>query len=111
VVVETIDRPDYPATHVYRMTEKGNLPAGFRTMLGQDLELTPLRKQQFISNLDRLGILKISSETASNIAGYDLVEGLVKAEFGDEDLSLHAGRIAVTPFGEQFLVTCVRTVT
>lgn len=57
-----------------------------------------------VSNLDRLGILRLSNSTASDVTEYGVLEEAITAEFaGYRNLGFHAGTIEVTPLGRQFL--------
>jgi hypothetical protein len=83
-----------------------------RTLLGRGIGIDESRLPQYISNLDRLGILRIDSgrSTITDHDSYAKLEELVNAELPvpdpDRNLSLSAGVILVTAFGAQFLATC-----
>ena len=60
-----------------------------------------------VSNLDRLGILRVSSRRAANEAEYDTLRAAVKSEFPGYNVAYEEESLAVTPFGRQFLKICI----
>jgi hypothetical protein len=110
-ILKSIDAHDYALIHVYRMQEAGNVSLGFRTLLGIGIGIDESRLQQYISNLDRLGILRIQTATASDPGVYETLGARLEREFQHEAFpGMHtiAGSIEVTPLGRLFLSTCVR---
>jgi hypothetical protein len=106
-ILKAIDRGDYAAVNVFDLGR--NLPLGFRTMFGLGTGIDESRQQQYISNLDRLGIIRIEwGSHASDRREGLLLDERVNAEFPDRALSIRGGTISVTPLGWQFLDTCVR---
>lgn len=68
------------------------------------------RYRTYISNLERLGILRISDDPVANIEGfreYGLLHDAIKSEFPGRHPKILNGSIQVTPLGRQFLITCV----
>lgn len=113
-IIKSITKSEYAATHVQDFSEGGGngVPRGLRTLLGRDIGIDESRLPQYISNLDRLGIMRIDSgqSTTADYFSYEKIEALVNAEFPSPDpnrnLSLSAGVIFVTALGAQFLATC-----
>lgn len=108
-LLKSIDRPDYAAFEVFEYldgTEKRHL--GTWSLLGRDLGIDEARLQQYVSNLDRIGILRIDDGSPTNGVEYKAVEKLVDDTFGPRNTMCHGGRILVTPLGQQFLDVCVR---
>jgi hypothetical protein len=79
-ILRSIERDEYSYSDSRRS-------GSFRTMLGIDAESNGTRRQQYISNLERLGILRMVPV---------------------DSLTGTGGVIVVTPLGRQFLDTCVR---
>jgi hypothetical protein len=87
-----------------------NEALGFRTRVGIGTGIDEARQLQYISNLERLGILRISDDPIANIEGfreYGLLHAAIKAEFSGRHPKILNGSIQVTPLGRQFLITCV----
>ena len=80
-ILKTIDRDEYPYTDLRRS-------GSFRTALGIDVEIGSTRREQCVSNLERLGILRM--------VPVDSFTG-------------NGGMLVVTPLGRQFLDTCVHS--
>jgi hypothetical protein len=78
-ILKSINRNEYPYTDLRRS-------GSFRTTLGIDAEIDGTRQQQYVSNLERLGILRM--------VPVDTLTG-------------SGGVLVVTPLGRQFLDTCV----
>jgi hypothetical protein len=64
--------------------------------------------QQYVSNLERLGILRVSDRAASNVDEYDALYTASAKEASKRGVRRHNGSIRVTALGRQFLDTCVR---
>jgi hypothetical protein len=106
------DRTDYAAVERFVNAERGKRRLGLFTMLGREVVTDARRRAQCISNLVRLGILEVSDDGASDLTEYEpldkVIEPEVKALAGDGQMWGHAKALRVTPFGVQFLNTCVR---
>ena len=111
--LKSISQSEYAATHVQDFSEGNGVPRGLRTLFGRGIGIDESRLPQYISNLDRLGIVRIDSgrSTTADYPSYAKIEELVKAELPvpdpDRNLSLDTAVIFVTSLGSQFLATCV----
>lgn len=100
----------------FSRNESNGVPRGLRTMLGRGIGIDESRIPEYVSNLDRLGILRIdwNRSTSVDYDAYNRTEDLVKAEFlhvkdYDRELLLSSAVIYVTALGAQFLKICVAT--
>jgi hypothetical protein len=112
-LLKSVEQPEYPLIWVHTYEPNTKISHGIRSLLGVDLSIAPPLFQQYISNLERLGILRIVSRAMLVIEQYNQLEEMIKVEFGWnkaelDRASLQAGTIEVTPFGRQFLDICVR---
>jgi hypothetical protein len=107
-ILKSIDRPDYAACEVSQNAEHGKRSLGMYTLLGIDVVKDRKRRAQCISNLDRLGILRTSIDTAGDHREYDTLGKMIEAEHTDKQTWSTGMSIQVTPFGKRFLDTCVR---
>jgi len=108
-LLKSIDQTDYAAFEVYEYLEgvqKRHL--GTWSLLGHGIGIDETRLQQYVSNLDRIGILRIDDGSPTNGGQFKAVEKLVDDTFGPRNTVCHGGRILVTPLGQQFLDVCVR---
>jgi hypothetical protein len=117
-ILKSVDKSEYAALTVtdFSGNESNGVPGGLRTMLGRGIGIDESRIPEYISNLDRLGILRIdwNSSTSVDYDAYARIEGLVKADFPhvkdyDRDLRLSSAVICVTALGTQFLKICIAT--
>ena len=114
MILKSVTQSEYAATYVQDFSEgTGNgITRGLRSLLGRGIGIDESRLPQYISNLDRLGILRIDSgrSTTADHDSYDKIEELVNVELPGPDpnrrLSLSAAVIFVTALGAQFLATC-----
>jgi hypothetical protein len=112
-LLKSVTRRRYAAVHLFKKDDEGwvqtQTSPGFRTTLGADTDFDGARRQRCISNLDRLGILRIDfAESMVPETDMEALEKAVEEEFPEQSMSGHGGSIAVTPLGEEFLLTCVR---
>lgn len=117
-ILKSIDKSEYAALTVtdFSGNESNGVPRGLRTMLGRGIGIDESRIPEYVSNLDRLGILRIdwNRSTSADYDAYHGTEELVKAEFPhvkdyDRELRLSSAVIYVTALGAQFLKICVAT--
>lgn len=111
-ILKSIDlnRTDYALITAQMSGKTSNEALGFRTRVGIGTGIDEARQLQYISNLERLGILRISEDPVANIEGfreYGLLHDAIKREFPERHPKILNGSIQVTPFGRQFLITCV----
>jgi hypothetical protein len=78
------------------------------TILGIGIAIDEDRQHQYISNLDRLGILRFSTRSSADIDGYSELVDAVRAEFAGRHVMTSNDSIEVTQLGRQFLDACVR---
>jgi hypothetical protein len=108
-IAKSINRRDYAAFNVIEHHAQGKRGHGLYTLLGLDVVKDSKLRARCISNLDRLGIIRIIGETASNHGEYEEIKKLIEADFPQDVDTWSSGKsIEVTPFGQQFLDTCVR---
>ncbi len=106
-ILRSIDRDEYPLDDVYDSGPGGDgRLIGSRTQLGLGIGIDEARQQQYLSNLDRLGILRSGPSVDKDVHTALAVASWTKAPVPGGLPSAKA--IAVTPFGRQFLDTCVR---
>lgn len=113
-ILKSVEQPRYPLFWVRTAEQNETISHGIRSLLGVDLGIDSGRFQQYISNLERLGILRISEESMLVIEPYNQLAQLIKTEFAWNETELNnarleRGTVEVTPFGRQFLDTCVRS--
>jgi len=107
-ILKSIDRDDYALVNVYQFRPDGDRQLiATRTRLGVGIGIDETRQQQYISNLDRLGILRISTRSSSDIEGHNALVTLA-VELVNRGATSSNESIVVTPLGRQFLDTCVR---
>jgi Abortive infection alpha len=106
-IAKSINQHDYAAAAVSEHGTQGKRSLGLYTLLGVEAVTDAAVRSRCISNLDRLGIIRITGETASDHSEYEEINKLVEADFPQDTWS-HGQSIQVTPFGQQFLDTCVR---
>lgn len=108
-ILKSIDRDDYAFVNVYELDPGGSRRTlDSRTLLGIGIGIDKARQQQYISNLDRLGILRFSTRSSSDIDGHKRLVAAIEAEFSSRHVSSSNDSIGLTPLGRQFLNTCVR---
>jgi hypothetical protein len=115
-LLKSITKSDHAALFVqdFRGAFGDGTPRGLWTLLGRGIGIDESRLPQYLSNLDRLGILAIDRLRTSleDHDAYDKIEALVAAELRAAEparqLSLSAASIHVTALGEQFLATCAK---
>lgn len=104
-----MDRDDYAFVNVYAFDQNGaRQTVASRTTLGIGLGIDEERQQQYISNLDRLGILRFSTRSSADIDGHNKLVDALGAEFAGRHVMTSDDSIEVTPLGRQFLDACVR---
>jgi hypothetical protein len=111
-ILKSIDlnRTDYALITAQMSGKTTSEALGFRTRVGIGAGIDEARQLQYISNLERLGILRISDDPVANIEGfreYGLLHDAIKSEFPGRHPKILNGSIQVTPLGRQFLITCV----
>ena len=107
-ILKSIDRDTYP---YMELNDRG----GLRTLLGVGIGINEHRLSVYISNLARIGLIAFNDGMADDYSNAppELAK-LVESEFPDEEsrrAQLRGGsllRMTITPFGRQFLDTCVR---
>lgn len=108
-IAKSITQQDYAACDVFQQTSEGQRPHGMYTLLGIDAVKDSKVRARSISNLDRLGIITVSGSTPSNPHEYEDLKKVVEADFPEGTNTFSLGKaVVVTPFGQQFLDTCVR---
>lgn len=108
-ILKSITRSDYAASDVFEMTLTGKRALGLRTMFGLGIGIDESRQHQYLTNLDRLGILRIEfGDSPTDQTSMEALDQMVTAEFSGRDTFAHGGVIKVTPLGQQFLDTCVK---
>jgi hypothetical protein len=108
-ILKSIDRDDYAFVNVYEFDQHGGRrTVASRTTLGIGIGIDEERQQQYISNLDRLGILRFSTRSSADIEGHNRLVDAIAAEFPSRHVSSSNDSIGLTPLGRQFLDTCVR---
>jgi len=107
-ILKSIDRDRYYASDVFRLDERGANagPLGTHTLLGVDVVEDPRVRMRCISNLDRLGILRISMGSSGAYDQADALSAYIDKLYAPVNTYGHAGLIEVTPLGLQFLKTC-----
>lgn len=107
-LLKALERSEYAASNVMDHDETNRRRSlGLRTLLGRGVIDDPARKEVAISNLDRLGILRIDFAESAH-EGYEELEAATGVEFANRDTFGHGGKISVTAIGERFLNACVR---
>jgi hypothetical protein len=112
-ILKSINSRRYAAYNLFDRTPEGyilaNSPHGFRSLLGIELGIKQPQLQHCISNLERLGILRIDwAQAVVADSEWKELQQRVEAEFPGGNLELHGGSVSVTALGQQFLDTCVR---
>lgn len=108
-ILKSMDRDDYAFVNVYAFDQNGaRQTVASRTTLGIGLGIDEERQQQYISNLDRLGILRFSTRSSADIDGHNKLVDALGAEFAGRHVMTSDDSIEVTPLGRQFLDACVR---
>ncbi|MBL8740660.1 MAG: DUF4393 domain-containing protein [Myxococcales bacterium] len=109
-VAKSITQHDYAAFNVFQQFPDGTKrPHGLYALLGIDAVKDPRLRARCISNLDRLGIVAVGGNSPSNPREYEELKKVVEADFPEGTDTWSLGTVvAVTPFGQQFLDTCVR---
>lgn len=107
-ILKSIDREDYALVNVYEFGPDGKRRLiDSRTRLGIGIGIDESRQQQYLSNLDRLGILHISTRSTSDILDHNALATL-SVELVNRGATPSNESILVTPLGRQFLDACVR---
>lgn len=106
-ILKSIDRDDYALVNVYEFARGIRRLLATRTRLGIGVGIDEARQQQYLSNLDRLGILHFSTVSSSNTDEHNALATL-SVELVNRGAIPSNESILVTPLGRQFLDTCVR---
>jgi abortive infection alpha-like protein len=108
-ILKSIDRADYAFVNVYVFDQNGGRQiVASGTTLGIGSGIDEERQLQYISNLDRLGILRFSTRSSADIEGHNALVDTIAAEFAGRHAMTSNETIEVTPFGRQFLDACIR---
>lgn len=114
-ILRSITQSEYAAAHVQDFSggESNGVARGLRSLLGHGIGIDETRLPEYISNLARLGIVRVDwgMSTTVDYDAYARIEEIVKAELrvddADRKLNFMAGVILVTALGAQFLNMCV----
>ena len=107
-ILKSIDRTVYAVIEIYVHDLGGRRQVDFKTLLGRDCIIDQTKMHQYLSNLDRLGIIRFSSEHANSTKEYAFLEAEASAQYTSRHHQFAAPSISTTALGEQFLNTCVR---
>jgi len=105
-ILKSIDRESYMLFNVYEPGPDPRRWLAVRTQFGIGVSVDETQRRQYISNLDRLGILRIIDHSSADAAWIEDKIKVPIAEFPGRSVSIES--IVVTPLGRQFLDTCVR---
>jgi hypothetical protein len=110
-ILKSIDRVDYAAFDLFTSASPPSLDRvslGPCSLLGVGAGIDESRQPQYLSNLDRLAIIKIDwGNAVADRKEYDQLTAYVDARYGRLDAMMNGGVISVTPFGRDFLEACV----
>ena len=110
-ILKSITQSRYAAYNLFDRNRDGEVghELGFRSLLGVDVGAKQPLLQQYISNLERLGVLRIDwAEDVVPTAEWYMLGPRIEAEFPGANLVMNRGIISVTALGQQFIDTCVR---
>jgi hypothetical protein len=111
-ILKSIEPRRYVAFNLLETTALGTVtqsPLGFRSLMGLGTGIDESRQEQYLSNLERLGVLRIDwRHTLADHTEREELRRRVDAEFPTRSIAMDQGSISVTALGQQFLDTCVR---
>lgn len=108
-ILKSIDRNDYAFVNAYAFDQNGTRQTvASGTTLGIGIGIDEERQLQYISNLDRLGILRFSTRSSADIDGHNELINALEGELAGRHVMTSNESIEVTPLGRQFLDACVR---
>jgi hypothetical protein len=106
-ILKSIDRDEYPLDLVHEDGAGSLGPVvGSRTQLGLGIGIDETRQEQYLSNLDRLGILRSGASLDPDVR--NALATALRTAIPGRDFLPSGQAVKVTPFGRQFLDACVR---
>jgi Abortive infection alpha len=107
VILKAVNRRSYAAVNVLERAPKGDHFVEFRSLFGLGLGIDESRWNQYLSNLDRLGIIRVEENPDPQDDHAELLARLEPEYPGRRMYFVHLS-IVITPLGYEFLESCVK---
>lgn len=105
-ILKSIDQEEYAFVEVLQHGDERVIDSW--TWLGKGTRIDETRFSEYFENLQRLGIISVSSGNTRDIDGHNAIVRAIEAKYPSRHTFTKGSSIRVTPLGVRFLDTCVR---